>query len=159
MRITDKYILFWDGIYSNWYPCTFVVDGIEYNCAEQHFMAEKARLFGDNDSLLKIMEADHPAEQKRLGRKVKNFNPDLWNLAAIPLVTKGVYAKFDQNKDLKEQILATGDKIFVEASPVDCVWGIGLHFSDPLCDDEKNWKGTNWLGIVLNKVRDNLRKV
>ncbi len=36
---------------SQWWPCSFEVDGVYYNCAEQFMMAEKARLFGDEEAL------------------------------------------------------------------------------------------------------------
>ena len=42
---------------SQWFPCSFLVDDIYYNCAEQFMMAEKARLFHDEDALRKIMQA------------------------------------------------------------------------------------------------------
>ena len=70
----QKYYLFWDGILSNWHPSVFTIHGITYTCAEQCFMYNKARYFDDMESAQKIINADHPREQKRLGRKVKNFN-------------------------------------------------------------------------------------
>jgi ribA/ribD-fused uncharacterized protein len=45
----------------------------------------------------------------------------------------------------------------VEASPKDKVWGVGLHFTDDAILDEKNWKGTNWLGEAIMQVRSDLR--
>jgi ribA/ribD-fused uncharacterized protein len=58
------------------------------------------------------------------------------------------------NKNLKEKLLETGDKILVEASPIDLIWGVGLHEDDDKILDEANWKGENRLGKVLMKVRD-----
>ena len=34
---------------SQWYPCQFEVDAIPYTSAEQYMMAEKAKLFGDEE--------------------------------------------------------------------------------------------------------------
>jgi len=51
-------------------------------------------------------------------------------------------------------LLMTGSKILVEASPEDCIWGVGLEENDPLILDEANWKGQNLLGKALMKVRD-----
>lgn len=41
-----KYVYFWQkhSVFSQWYPCTFVIDGIKYNCAEQYMMYKKAGL-------------------------------------------------------------------------------------------------------------------
>jgi ribA/ribD-fused uncharacterized protein len=63
-------------------------------------------------------------------------------------------AKFQQNKYLKDRLLATGNKIIVEAAWYDMVWGVGLREDDPLILDKANWTGTNWLGKTLMLVRE-----
>ena len=40
---------------------------------------------------------------------------------------EGLVLKFSQDEDLKEYLLNTKDKILVEASPYDSIWGIGLN--------------------------------
>ena len=67
----------------------------------------------------------------------------------------GVYAKFSQNPELKTQLLATGEKVLVEASPYDKIWGIGFNKSDALTSKAK-W-GQNLLGKVLMEVRNKLK--
>ena len=47
MKTTDRFVLFWNGPFSQWYPSKFTIDGIEYNCCEQYMMAKKALMFGD----------------------------------------------------------------------------------------------------------------
>jgi len=157
MRITEKYVFFWSGIYSNWHPSPFQIGGVQYNCAEQYLMAEKARLFGDITSESRILSAINPADQKRYGRQVTGFNKDKWESVALDVMYRALWAKFTQDEALKGQILSTGDRIIVEASPEDCIWGIGLHWAEKACDDPKNWRGTNWLGLTLTKVRDDLK--
>lgn len=158
MKITEEMVLFWesDEIPSQWYPSNFIVDGIEYNCAEQYMMAEKARLFEDEETLDEIMDTDSPREQKRLGRIVKGFDEEAWNKVAVDIVTKGNFAKFSQNLEMKEWLLSTQDKILVEASPYDRVWGVGLRENDSRILDREQWNGTNWLGEALSNVRDML---
>ena len=63
---------------SQWWMCPFQVDGVEYSCAEQFMMAEKARMFGDQEMLAKIMKASHPKEMKAYGRAVTNFDKESW---------------------------------------------------------------------------------
>lgn len=120
-------------------------------------MAEKARLFNDTATLAKIMASPDPREQKAYGRAVQGFDRDKWDAVARDVVYKGCLAKFTQNPDLKATLLATGDTVMVEASPVDSIWGIGLDKSDPRAQDPSQWRGTNWLGEVLMRVRKDIR--
>jgi len=160
MRVTDKYVLFWGGdcVFSNFHPCSFTVDGVQYNCSEQYFMAEKARLFKDDASLQQILAANNARDQKALGRKVVGFDQTAWDAQAKDVMYKGCMAKFNQDITLLGELLRTGTKTLVEASPRDTIWGIGLHWKDKACDDSANWKGKNLLGEVLTKVRDDLVK-
>jgi hypothetical protein len=143
---------------SQWFIKSFVIDKITYNCCEQYMMAEKARFFKDEETLILIMNATEPKEQKSQGRKVKNFNnDDEWNQVADEIVFKGNLAKFSQNQDLKQLLLSTGDKMFVECSPYDKIWGNGLNITDTLNTTPENWLGTNRLGKAIMRVREVLR--
>jgi ribA/ribD-fused uncharacterized protein len=157
-RETENYIFFYGSCFSQWAMRDIEIDGIVYNCCEQAMMADKASLFGDDYAKKMIMASKNPAEQKKWGRKVKNFNKDKWEPIARNIVLKANYAKFTQHEDLKKFLLATGDKIIVEASPTDCIWGIGVYCDDPGITDPVNWRGTNWLGEAIMKVRDVLRE-
>lgn len=66
--------------------------------------------------------------------------------------------KFRQNPDIREKLDATGDKIIVEASPRDKIWGIGLGEKEALERGEEGWKGLNLLGKALMKARTTLRE-
>lgn len=112
--------------FSQWYPCNFSVDGVEYNCAEQYMMAEKARLMGDEETRNLILNSTAPKEIKAFGKLVKNFNEEIWCNNRLKVVIKGNFHKFKQNNLLKEFLINTGDKILVEASPYDTIWGIGM---------------------------------
>ena len=155
----EKFTLFFRGPFSQWHRDSdhwFEVAGVTYNCAEQYMMAEKARLFGDEGAEKQIMSAGHPRDQKAIGKLVKPFDEDRWNLAARDIVYKGNYAKFTQHADLKDELLETAGTTLVEASPYDHIWGIKLGSINPDCHDRSKWRGTNWLGEVLTKVRDDL---
>lgn len=154
--MTEKFTFFWHGPFSQWHPSVFTVDKIQYNCAEQYMMAQKALMFGDHARWLAIMSSAEPKAQKTLGRQVENFNPDEWDKVARDIVKKGNIAKFEQNPDLKDQLLETKDTTLVEASPYDKIWGIGLAQDDPKALDRNSWQGTNWLGETLTEVREYL---
>lgn len=148
-----KHHFFWGGPFSNWHPCRFTYGVTEYNCVEQFMMAYKAKVFGDKNSLIKIMESDEPRTQKKLGRKVSGFNPDIWSDVCYPIVFAGCLAKFMQNEGLKQILLNTGDDILVEASPYDKIWGIGLSESNAKNIPPEQWPGENRLGKILMDVR------
>jgi ribA/ribD-fused uncharacterized protein len=152
----EKFTLFWNGPFSQWLPSKFVIDGVEYNCCEQYMMAQKAIMFDDGVSLKEIMDADHPRDQKKLGRKVKNFSPEKWNHYAQQIVYDGNMAKFTQNPDLLKDLFATKGTTLVEASPYDKIWGIGMGANDPDAQNRDTWNGTNWLGEAITKVRETL---
>ena len=158
MNITEKYVFFWDGIYSQWYQSPMEIDGVKYNCCEQYMMHQKALHFGDKETAEMIMKAESPRDQKQLGRQVKGFNKEMWDAACVSIVYKGNYAKFTQNEKLKAELLMTGDRIMVEASPYDKIWGIGMGENEQGVDDPKNWKGLNLLGWSIQLVKNEISK-
>lgn len=159
----NEYVFFWhedgpDGIFSNWYPCRFTVNGIRYAHTEQYMMAQKALLFLDDDVFQMIMKEISPRKCKSLGRKVRNFDETVWNREREKIMYEGCYAKFSQDPELKDCLLATGSKIIAEASPLDRIWGIGLSADDPKAYDPKQWRGKNLLGKTLMRVREQFAK-
>ena len=141
---------------SQWYPCQFEVDGVTYTSAEQYMMAEKARLFGDEKIRTEILRTSDPRKCKALGRKVKNFDKAVWDKRKENIVRNGNFEKFMQNSALRSLLLSTGDKVLVEASPTDRVWGIGLGKNNPDALDPKKWRGQNLLGFILMAVRNEM---
>lgn len=160
-----KFVFFWghtasqDGqihetCFSQWWPSCFTVDGVAYTCAEQFMMAEKARMFGDEEMREKILQTRQPKEMKAYGRAVKNFDEAQWKTACCEIVKKGNLAKFSQNQDLWDYMKNTKKRILVEASPRDRIWGIGMGKQNPDAENPVKWRGTNFLGFTLMEVRD-----
>jgi len=161
-----KFVFFWghqkpeDNVskscLSQWYDAAFEAGGIYYPTAEHYMMAEKARLFGDQDAEQKILKARHPGEAKSLGRNVMDFDQGLWNERRYAIVIAANSLKFSQNADLQTFLLNTGSRVLVEASPIDPIWGIGMTADDPAVEDPRQWKGLNLLGFALMDVRARL---
>jgi ribA/ribD-fused uncharacterized protein len=154
MRETALFYFFLQHQFGQWTLRDMLdTEGRRYNCCEQYMMFHKASLFGDRDSAEKIMQQSDPARQKQLGRAVKGFDSALWNQHKFGIVWSGNYLKFSQHDDLRRRLLSTGDKMIVEASPFDRVWGVGLAAQDDRILDPANWRGQNLLGKVLMSVR------
>lgn len=145
--------------FSQWWPSPFSTDGILYQTAEHWMMAGKASLFNNDALVLEILDAGSPGKAKALGRQVTNFDADIWDQQKFELVVQGNYLKFQQHQDLKNFLLNTGNKILVEASPVDVIWGIGLAADDRRALAPSAWKGENLLGFALMEVRDRLKQL
>ena len=142
---------------SQWFPSPFSLAGVRYATAEHYMMAQKAALFGDTRVQARIVAAERPSEVKKLGREVANFDARVWEAARAAIVFDGNYAKFSQKPALRKFLLATGERIIVEASPVDRIWGVGLASDNPRILDPARWDGLNLLGFELMRVRTALR--
>ncbi|GAA2826114.1 NADAR family protein [Kitasatospora sp. CM 4170] len=164
-----KWLLFWGhrpqrdgsigpGSLSQWWPCAFTVDGVEYASAEHWMMAGKARMFGDSAIVPRILGAATPAEAKKLGRMVRGFDAAAWAAGRFELVVRGNLAKFGQDEALGEYLLGTDRRVLVEASPVDRIWGIGLAADDERAHRPADWRGENLLGFALMEARTRLAR-
>jgi ribA/ribD-fused uncharacterized protein len=142
---------------SQWFEAGFEVDGQHYATAEHCMMAGKARLFGDEAAHAAIVRCRTPGEAKKLGRGIQGFDDARWEQARFGIVVQANLAKFSQNPALAGYLLSTGDRVLVEASPVDAIWGIGLAADDARATDPAQWRGLNLLGFALMQVRGQLR--
>lgn len=163
-----KYLHFWghaprrDGAVgasclSQWWQSPFTVGGVEYATAEHWMMAAKARLFDDAEAERKALTASGPALAKKAGRLVRGFDEAVWERERSGIVVEGSVHKFRQEDRLRDYLLGTGDRVLVEASPMDRIWGIGLAADDERAQDPACWRGLNLLGFALMEARERLR--
>lgn len=167
--MATKYLFFWghtpkrSGVVgaeclSQWYPAPFEVDGLRFATAEHYMMWGKAQLFGDGRAAEQILAAGHPQEAKALGRTIAGFDDAAWDAERLAIVTAGSVEKFRQNPDLLAFLLGTGNRVLVEASPLDRIWGIGLAATDERAMDPAKWRGLNLLGEALMAAREQLQE-
>ena len=152
----DLYDFFWGGPFSNWYPSNFVVDGKTFNCGEQFMMYTKAMTFGDKEIAEEIMNTSNPRDQKKLGRQVRNYDDKVWEQVRFKKVKKGLMEKYKQDPFFNKYLKERKDKIIVEASPYDAIWGIGLSENDPNILEKKEKWGQNLLGKCIMEIADEL---
>lgn len=159
------------AIFSQWRYSPFTdKNGVQFNSCEQYMMYNKAILMKDYNSAKNILKYNvyNPnlnteskidyksmSKIKMIGRKIANFDQDLWDKHKFDIVVQGNMYKFTQNLELKNILLNTQNKILVEAASYDKIWGIGLNEKDALKVDPKLWwaSGENLLGKALMEVR------
>ncbi|WP_236725133.1 NADAR family protein [Amycolatopsis orientalis] len=162
-----KFLFFWghqprrDGTigpecFSQWWPARFTIDGETFSTAEHYMMWRKALLFDDAESAARILRARHPREAKALGREVRGFEQSRWEDERYGIVLDGTVAKFGQHPELRDFLLGTKNRVLVEASPLDTIWGIGLAADHPRVENAEHWRGLNLLGFALGEARTKL---
>ncbi|KAL4910351.1 hypothetical protein BDW74DRAFT_51165 [Aspergillus multicolor] len=121
-------------------------------------LADRQRKKLWESALCRIMRTDSPRSQKALGRKVPNFDDVLWTKASGVIVVAGCVARAEVDDNLMRLYLSSGDRVFVEGSRVDRVWGVGLDWKSDAILDEGNWRGLNRLGKAHDKAVRILRE-
>lgn len=155
MRVTKDGIYFWGSIFSNFFFMPIRYKGIKFPTTEHAFMWEKANYFDDKIIANMILDIPHPNGAKSLGREIKNYNDKEWSKVRYDYMLEVNRVKW---KMLKDVLVLTENKIIVEASPTDRIWGVGLSQENPKILDQSNWLGENLLGKVIMQIRDELHK-
>jgi len=159
---TTGYTFFWatKSCFSNWHPVSYDCGDQTFNCSEQGMMWEKAMLFNDLKIAREIMNRPVNDQKgiKNLGRRVHEFDENVWEKNRIEIVHRHLRAKFSQNRHLYAELMGTRDTLLVEASPYDRIWGIGMNENEAKVTPESQWKGLNLLGKLLTLVREELRQ-
>lgn len=132
------------GFLSNFYRAPLRLHGHVWPTVEHYYQAQKCR---DELFQSKVRKAPSPKAAKQLARaaEVVDTRPD-WNNWRMIVMLHALVAMFGQNPPLAEQLMATGDRILVEASPVDAFWG-----------NRPDGQGQNRLGYLLTTLRTVLR--
>lgn len=129
------------GYMGNFYRRRFFVYDRWWDFVEAPYQAMKTSDKAEQDS---IHAAVKPMAARLLGQKVA-MRPD-WDQVKAGFMKECLIAKFLQHKDLRDQLIATGEEELIEDSPIDWYWGCG-----------SDGTGTNMLGKLLMEVRELLK--
>ena len=164
IKTTSTYAFFYTEWPSNFCKTKFVWEQFnekhEFFCTEQAFMWAKAKHFGDFRSAQKILnEKEDPTVCKMYGREVLYYEDAEWEKVRYNYMLLPNLERFRQDKVLQAKLLEPKFEglTFVEASPWDKIWGVGMKQDDPLIVDPKNWKGRNLLGQVITECRATIK--
>lgn len=168
MKITDQYVFFYKDWLSNYQKTNFIwaltfpakiAGGLKFTSTEQGFMYAKAMFFKDYKTSDKILKTDNPAECRKLGRQVKGYDDKEWEKVRYDIFYSLNLAKYTQDKNLQSKLLdhQFDGKIFVEASPIDKIWGIGYSEDNPNIEFTQIYWGKNYLGRILTNIRNRFK--
>lgn len=164
-----KFVFFWghqpsaSGLLTNtclsqWWPARFTAKDHEFASAEHYMMWSKASLFGDTDRAKAVLSVRSPAQAKTIGRQVEGFDETVWVDNRWRIVVEASVAKFGSDSALRDYLVGTKQRVLVEASPVDRIWGIGLPADSDKAENPEQWRGLNLLGFALMEARQQLQE-
>ena len=193
--IRDGSIIWFNGEYdwlSNFYPCSIDFKGLVYPNAEAAFQAQKVDIlmssrpeeFSIKDKEFFTTLTGREAKPLGMGKRDKKFRMTeeelkVWNPIALSTMEEVVRAKYTQNDNLKEKLLATQELGLIEGNNWgDNFYGITLALEHPdaknpytkrmLKRDENGEKlyvlsqpeneNNNHLGKILMKIRKELKE-
>ena len=142
---------------SNHYASPFKVAGEAFNCMEQYAIVQKARVFGDQGTVIKVMKETNPIKQKQLGRNIRGLDEKQWLSQAEEKLLPGLTGKFEQSTDCKDLLMKTNNNIIIEANPNDKFFGAGVSLYSPDLWIVSKHPGKNIMGKLLQRVRNNLQ--
>jgi N-glycosidase YbiA len=142
----DGFIWFYDKdnkytfFLGNFYPTSIKLWQMEFACAEAAFQAAK---FLHNPDLAKRFTRLDGEEAWKLAQRFNYQQRPDWYKVRETLMLETLRAKFQQNPELSELLVATGDAYLVEHTDRDAYWA-----------DGGDGKGKNRLGHLLMQIRE-----
>ena len=132
-RFRDEY-----EFLSNFYEVPVTFNGLTYGSSEAAFQAHKST----DPAVHEMFAALRPHQSKEEGRKIQ-LRED-WEDVKVSIMEEILRAKFTQNPDLMEKLLATKQALIVEGNNwKDTFWGFDVNLG----------YGQNMLGQLLMKIR------
>ena len=127
---------------SNFHVAPFVLDGVTYPSVEHYYQSQKT---SDPEKRARILEKPTPKEAKAAAKRVTRRSD--WEAVKGEVMERAVRAKFGQNPDLAEMLLATGDAVLVHIRPWEARSG----------KPQRNRDQADSLGALIMQVREELR--
>ena len=131
-----------------------LIDGLMYLTAEHRFQYVKCKKLKDHRAANRVIAAPTALEAKKIGDSMRE-TPE-WRLVRDQVMADILRIKFDQNRDLAKELMATGDKKLNEAT-ASPYYGIGAGLHSRQVRDGTH-TGENRLGVALEQLRANLIK-
>ncbi|MCR5587330.1 MAG: TIGR02452 family protein [Lachnospiraceae bacterium] len=146
------------GFLSNSFRCEFTDNnGVKYTSVDQYLMYQKALTFNDEEAAKRIIAVNDPAVVRDFGRKVRNYDDEIWKGKRQLILNDAIQMKFSQNAGLQGMLVNTGDALLAECNPHEATYGIGVSIFTKGIDNKENWDGANLTGHTLMNYRDKVK--
>ena len=131
---------------NNWSAHRVKLWGREFQTAEAAYQFAK---FHETtpDIAEQIAAAPSPWAVFQISRANKQHTPPDWDDQKLTVMTEVVRAKLEQNEDVRERLITTGNRIIAENSPWDDFWGL-----------RPDGNGQNHLGNIWMRLRQEITK-
>ena len=139
---------------SNFYPSSFIHEGVQNISSEQLIQANKAKLFEDTETYNEILCCTTSLECKNLSKQIRNVHERKWEEEALNACLPGICAKFYQNTNMMDTLVnKVGMKRIVECTS-NQLWGTGVPLGDLECLDPMKWISQGILGQILECIHN-----
>ena len=136
-----------DDPLSNFYECEIDIFGFKHPTSEHAFQYAKAMRSGDIMRAMSIREATTPLEAKQIGKQVTTS--DQWEDTKEDVMREIIEKKFDQCKELKDELSKIEKPITIVEAVYDDYWGSGLDKLGTIHTKQRKWPGKNALGKIF----------
>ena len=127
---------------SNFWPSKIKFDGYEYDSVEAAYHSAK----NNSKEWKEFCAKNDSSSIKKAGQEISLR--DDWEDVKVDIMEKLIRLKFNDNQELKQKLLETGDMVIEEGNEWgDVFWGVDL----------KTKEGKNILGKIIMKVREEIK--
>ena len=140
---------------SNMSTSEFEFKGKQFKSVEVGYQYMRACANDCHDDASKIRKEGDAYAAKRANKKIKDN--EKWNNSKEKIMKDLVSAKFNQNEELKQKLISTGDKKLFECTE-DRFWGCNVLISKAKELNPNKMQGKNILGKILMEVRGKISK-
>lgn len=145
-----------EDMLSNFYPCNVVWKGLEFASSEHAYVYAKATHNNQPDIAVAMTRGNVAAEAKKQSNKI--ITRPTWAKEKINVMRSIIKAKVYGNKEIKRQLMKTGNQPIAEAVQGQDFWGVGMNKAATCRTDPEIWPGTNMLGKLYMELRSELQE-
>ena len=149
--------VFTSGICSNFDRTPVTIGKMLFKTSEHAYQWHACTEYVRDDLAEKVFHARTPRDAKLIASEVKIDNAD-WAEKRYDVMKTVLREKAKCSKKFRNELLTSGEHLWVECSATDLFWGSGLSYGLTITTDPGHYPGQNHLGKLLGVIREELRQ-